>query len=319
MTDRSDSEMPADQPPTEEKPEERELRGRYVEGTYGKAGVQRGRRAEDEEGQYIQGDYGAAGSEGGLPEPLGDRAKESGRYVAADYGDAGAAPGRTAGSEIGQYTEGDYGAGRYCGSPAQGQNRCAKRRADDRESGRRSKAASRTGTPRRVPTPMIPQRRRCGRGDRDRGAGHQGAGGSLASGTGQDRRGAGGAGVQRPRHDRGAADRGRLRKDNRGRTAWTFTCRSRLRRSPVRCWGPGVGPPRGGRAAGRRQALRYRHEGGMNRQEAIPSFRAATFRLFPQSQPKPWMERCWLSIPWKSPGPAGPGLASAPVSARCRQ
>ena len=110
MTDRSDSELPADQAPTEKKPEERELRGRYVEGTYGKAGVQRGRRAEDEEGQYIQGDYGAAGSEGGLPEPLGDRAKESGRYVAADYGDAGTAPGRTAGSEIGQYTAGDYGA-----------------------------------------------------------------------------------------------------------------------------------------------------------------------------------------------------------------
>jgi hypothetical protein len=110
MTDHNDSELPADQAPTEEKPEERELRGRYVEGTYGKAGVQRGRRAEDEEGQYIQGDYGAAGTEGGLPEPLGDRAKESGRYVAADYGDAGAAPGRTAGSEIGQYTAGDYGA-----------------------------------------------------------------------------------------------------------------------------------------------------------------------------------------------------------------
>ncbi|MFE4228875.1 hypothetical protein ACFRJ8_13405 [Arthrobacter sp. NPDC056886] len=110
MTDRSDSELPADQAPAERKPEERELRGRYVEGTYGKAGVQRGRRAEDEEGQYIQGDYGAAGSEGGLPEPLGDQAKDSGRYVAADYGEAGAAPGRTAASEIGQYAQGDYGA-----------------------------------------------------------------------------------------------------------------------------------------------------------------------------------------------------------------
>jgi hypothetical protein len=110
MTDRSDSELPADQPPTEVKPEEQELRGRYVEGTYGKAGVQRGRHAEDEEGQYIQGDYGAAGREGGLPEPLGDQAKESGRYVAADYGKAGTAPGRSAGSEIGQYAEGDYGA-----------------------------------------------------------------------------------------------------------------------------------------------------------------------------------------------------------------
>ena len=110
MTDRNDSELPADQAPTEVKPEDRELRGRYVEGTYGKAGVQRGRHAEDEEGQYIQGDYGAAGTEGGLPEPLGDQAKESGRYVGADYGDAGSVPGRTSGSEVGQYAEGDYGA-----------------------------------------------------------------------------------------------------------------------------------------------------------------------------------------------------------------
>jgi len=93
------------------KPEEQELRGRYVKGTYGKAGVQRGRHAEDEEGQYVQGDYGAAGREGGLPEPLGDQAKESGRYVAADYGEAGTASGRTAGSEIGQYATGNYGAG----------------------------------------------------------------------------------------------------------------------------------------------------------------------------------------------------------------
>ena len=110
MTDRSDSEVPADQAGTEKKPGEPELRGRYVEGSYGKAGVQSGRHAEDEEGQYIEGDYGAAGSEGGLPEPSGDQAKESGRYVTADYGDAGTAPGRTAGSEIGQYPEGDYGA-----------------------------------------------------------------------------------------------------------------------------------------------------------------------------------------------------------------
>ena len=110
MTDRIDSEVPADQAATEKKPGEPELRGRYVEGSYGKAGVQSGRHSEDEEGQYIEGDYGAAGTEGGLPEPLGDQAKESGRYVAADYGDAGTAPGRTAGSEIGQYAEGDYGA-----------------------------------------------------------------------------------------------------------------------------------------------------------------------------------------------------------------
>lgn len=93
-----------------EKPAEPDLRGRYVEGNFGKAGAQPGRHADDEEGQYIEGDYGVAGSEGGLPEPLGDKAKESGRYVKADYGDAGSTPGRTAESEIGRYTEGDYGA-----------------------------------------------------------------------------------------------------------------------------------------------------------------------------------------------------------------
>ena len=92
MTDRRESESSAGRAPTGTKPEERELRGRYVEGSYGRAGVQRGRRAEDEEGQYIEGDYGAAGREGGLPEPLGEKAKESGRYVRADYGDAGAVP-----------------------------------------------------------------------------------------------------------------------------------------------------------------------------------------------------------------------------------
>jgi hypothetical protein len=111
MTDNSGFEDTPNAAGPEKKPEEPDLRGRYVEGNFGKAGVQRGRHAEDEEGQYIEGDYGAAGSEGGLPEPLGDKARESGRYVKADYGDAGAAPGRTAESEIGRYPEGDYGAG----------------------------------------------------------------------------------------------------------------------------------------------------------------------------------------------------------------
>jgi hypothetical protein len=92
-----------------EEPEEPELRGRYVEGSYGKAGREGGRHADDEEGQYVEGDYGAVGSEGGLPEPLGDKAKEAGRYVKADYGDAGEVPGRTAESEIGRYSKGDYG------------------------------------------------------------------------------------------------------------------------------------------------------------------------------------------------------------------
>lgn len=95
----------------DKKPEEKDLRGRYVEGNFGDAGAQRGRHADDEEGQYVEGDYGAAGSEGGLPEPLGDKAKESGRYVKADYGDAGTTQGRTADSEIGGYSKGDYGEG----------------------------------------------------------------------------------------------------------------------------------------------------------------------------------------------------------------
>ena len=110
MTDNSGFEEPPDETGSELKPEEPDLRGRYVEGDYGKAGAQRGRHAEDEEGQYREGDYGAAGSEGGLPEPLGDKARESGRYAKADYGAAGSTPGRTAELEIGQYSEGDYGA-----------------------------------------------------------------------------------------------------------------------------------------------------------------------------------------------------------------
>jgi len=98
-------------PVPDEAPEERDLRGRYVEGNFGKAGAQRGRHAEDDEGQYIEGDYGPAGSEGGLPEPLGDRTVGAGRYVKADYGQAGPVPGRTAASETGRYPEGDYGKG----------------------------------------------------------------------------------------------------------------------------------------------------------------------------------------------------------------
>ncbi len=93
------------------RPEEAEVRGRYVEGSYGKAGVEPGRLAEDEEGRFVEGDYGKAGTEGGRPEPLGSHATESGRYIEADYGDAGSVPPRTAESEIGQYAEGDYGEG----------------------------------------------------------------------------------------------------------------------------------------------------------------------------------------------------------------
>lgn len=94
---------------TEKQPVEPDLRGRYVEGNFGKAGVQSGRHADDEEGQYGEGNYGTAGKEGGLPEPLGDKAGESGRYVKADYGTAGSLAGRTAESEVGRYAEGSYG------------------------------------------------------------------------------------------------------------------------------------------------------------------------------------------------------------------
>jgi hypothetical protein len=110
MTDNSGFEDATDEAGTGKKPEEPDLRGRYVEGNFGKAGAQSGRHAEDEEGQYVEGDYGEAGSEGGVPEPLGNKARESGRYVKADYGGAGSAPGRTAGSRVGRYTERDHGA-----------------------------------------------------------------------------------------------------------------------------------------------------------------------------------------------------------------
>ena len=91
------------------RPEEGQVRGRYVEGSYGKAGHERGRLASDEEGRFVEGDYGKAGAEGGRPEQLGNQAGESGRFVEADYGDAGTVPPRTAESEVGQYAEGDYG------------------------------------------------------------------------------------------------------------------------------------------------------------------------------------------------------------------
>ncbi|MGO4492321.1 hypothetical protein AB4Y86_09545 [Arthrobacter sp. 2YAF22_2] len=109
MTENSGINDTPDEAASEEKPEEKDLRGRYVEGNFGKAGAQTGRHTDDEEGQYIEGNYGPAGSEGGLPEPLGAKARESGRYVEADYGESGSVPGRTADSEIGRYAEGDYG------------------------------------------------------------------------------------------------------------------------------------------------------------------------------------------------------------------
>jgi hypothetical protein len=110
MTHNSGFEDTPNEAGPEKQPVEPDLRGRYVEGNFGKAGEQSGRHADDEEGQYGEGNYGTAGKEGGLPEPLGDKAEESGRYVKGDYGDAGLAPGRTAESEIGRYSKGSYGA-----------------------------------------------------------------------------------------------------------------------------------------------------------------------------------------------------------------
>jgi hypothetical protein len=109
MTDSSEFTDSANETAGEKKPEEPELRGRYVKGDYGTAGAGRGRQADDEEGRYTQGDFGGAGSEGGLPEPLGSKAREAGRFVSGDYDGAGTAGGRTADSEIGGYTGGDYG------------------------------------------------------------------------------------------------------------------------------------------------------------------------------------------------------------------
>ncbi|MDJ0355757.1 hypothetical protein [Paenarthrobacter sp. PH39-S1] len=86
-----------------------EDRGRYVKGSYGKAGSEPGHRAGSGEGHYVEGDYGKAGSEGGAEEP--GAAEETGRFVEADYGEAGAVPPRTGEFEVGQYAEGDYGTG----------------------------------------------------------------------------------------------------------------------------------------------------------------------------------------------------------------
>jgi hypothetical protein len=88
--------VPADAPP-------REDHGRYVEGSYGKAGKEGGHVAHTPEGQYTEGDYGESGEAGAH----GDRT--AGRFVEADYGDAGKVPGRKGTDAIGQYEEGDYG------------------------------------------------------------------------------------------------------------------------------------------------------------------------------------------------------------------
>jgi hypothetical protein len=109
MTDSNEIGNPRRDETAEEQHDQPELRGRYIKGDYGDAGVQTGHLHDDEEGQYSQGDFGEAGKQGGLPEPLGSKATEAGRFVKGDYDEAGTAGGRTAESEIGRYTEGDYG------------------------------------------------------------------------------------------------------------------------------------------------------------------------------------------------------------------
>jgi hypothetical protein len=109
MTDSNEMGKPRPDDAVEEQPDQPELRGKYIKGDYGAAGIQTGHHPDDEEGQYSQGDFGEAGKQGGLPEPLGSKATEAGRFVKGDYDEAGTAGGKTAESEIGRYTEGDYG------------------------------------------------------------------------------------------------------------------------------------------------------------------------------------------------------------------
>ncbi len=90
-------------------PDDPEIKGRYIEGSYGAAGTKSGRHARDEEGQYTEGDYGETGIEGGVPAASDDDEEEAGRFIEADYGVAGTVHGRSPKSEIGRYPEGDYG------------------------------------------------------------------------------------------------------------------------------------------------------------------------------------------------------------------
>ncbi len=55
--------------------------GQYVEGDYGRAGIEPGRHLGDEDGQYIEGDYGRAGTEPGLHDPWGMHPGEGSGYV----------------------------------------------------------------------------------------------------------------------------------------------------------------------------------------------------------------------------------------------
>ncbi len=109
MTDKKETPRNPEQPNGGENADDPEIRGRYVEGSYGAAGTKGGRHAHDEEGQYTEGNYGEGGSEGGVAEPGAPGEEEAGRFVEADYGAAGKTTGRTPEAEIGQYPEGDYG------------------------------------------------------------------------------------------------------------------------------------------------------------------------------------------------------------------
>lgn len=104
MSGQHASDQPADKksskPSASEQPEDR---GRYVEGSYGKAGVELGHVAGSEEGSYVEGDYGDAGTE----DAKSDGA--AGRMVEADYGSAGEVPGHADNDPKGEYITGDYG------------------------------------------------------------------------------------------------------------------------------------------------------------------------------------------------------------------
>ncbi len=109
MTDNGKPAEDADERAAADHPDDPEIKGRYIEGSYGAAGTHSGRHARDEEGQYTEGNYGETGTEGGVPALSDDDAEEAGRFIEADYGAAGSVHGRSPKSEIGRYAEGDYG------------------------------------------------------------------------------------------------------------------------------------------------------------------------------------------------------------------
>ncbi|WP_104090664.1 hypothetical protein [Arthrobacter sp. GMC3] len=104
MSGQHASDQPADQEGnTSGGTEPAEDHGRYVEGAYGKAGVEHGHLTGTDEGSYVEGDYGDAGTE----DAKSDSA--AGRMVEADYGSAGEVPGHASTDPKGDYITGDYG------------------------------------------------------------------------------------------------------------------------------------------------------------------------------------------------------------------